>query len=61
MIDRELLQSREEPAGVLTREPRERRAGKRDREAVRRMIGLHEARLKRMEAERDDNGACTGD
>ena len=27
----------------------------------RRMIGLHEARLKRMEAERDDNGACTGD
>lgn len=27
----------------------------------RRMIGLHEARLKRMEAERDANGACTGD
>lgn len=26
-----------------------------------RMVGLHEARLKRMEAERDDNGACTGD
>ncbi len=27
----------------------------------RRMIGLHEVRLKQMEAERDDNGACTGD
>lgn len=27
----------------------------------RRMIGLHEARLKQMEAERDDNWACTGD
>ena len=62
MIDRELLYKTEKKRLAYWRENLANAApGSEIEKLCQRMVGLHEARLKRMEAERDDNGACTGD
>lgn len=62
MIDKELLYKAEKNRLAYWRENLESATpGSEIEKLCRRMIGLHEARLKRMEAERDDNGTCTGD
>lgn len=62
MIDKERLYKAEKNRLAYWRENLANAApGSEIEKLCRRMIGLHEARLKRMEAEQDDNGACTGD
>ena len=62
MMDRELLYKAEKNWLAYWRENLANAApGSEIEKLCRRMIGMHEARLKWMEAEQDDNWACTGD